>query len=376
MKRVRHLVKKELWQVTRDPNMLRVIFVVPLIQLLVLGYAITTDIKNLDIVICDQDDSSISRNLAERFSHNDYFIVRPYACAPGRIEQHLFRGQAVLALIIPKHFGRDLELAAAPEVQILLDGQNSNTTAVAMGYCNRILLEFMRDDMAVGLRRNPGLRRSIRFIEPVGRAWYNPELKSVYYMIPGIISILLTIITMLLTSLAIVKEREIGTLDQLLVTPLSPWEIIAGKTIPFAFLGFLEMGVAMAFGVLWFKVPIVGSLPLLAVLAAVFILTTLSLGIFISTMVDTQQQALFMAWFFLVSFVLLSGFFYPIENMPDWVQVITCVNPLRYFIEILRELFLKGAGLRVLWPELLSLSAIGITIFILATIRFARRTAA
>ena len=376
MKRVWHLVKKELWQVTRDPNMLRVIFVVPMIQLMVLGYAITTDIKNLDILICDRDDSAVSRNLTERFSHNEYLIVKPLPCRAGRVEQHIFRGDVLLALVIPEHFGRDLENRERPEIQILLDGQNSNTTAVALGYCNRILLEFMRDNMEKNMRNQPQLTRSVRFIEPVSRAWYNPELKSVYYMIPGIISILLTIITMLLTGLAIVKEREIGTMDQLLVTPISSWQIIAGKTIPFAFLGFMEMGFAMTFGVLWFKVPIVGSLPLLAVLAAVFILTTLGLGIFVSTLVDTQQQALFMAWFFLVSFILLSGFFYPIENMPGWVQIITYVNPLRYFIEILRELFLKGAGLTVLWPELLSLLTIGVAIFTLATIRFARRAAA
>ena len=178
---------------------------------------------------------------------------------------------------------------------------------------------------------------------------------------------------MSLTGMAIVKEREIGTLDQLLVTPLSAWQIIAGKTLPFAFLGFLEMGFALAFGVLWFKVPVVGSLPLLALLAAVFIFTTLGLGIFISTLVDTQQQALFLAWFFLVSFILLSGFFYPIENMPAWVQVITYANPLRYFIEILRELFLKGAGPRVLWPELLALLSMGLIIFPLATLRFRGR---
>ena len=356
MKRVWHLVKKELWQVTRDPNMLRVIFVVPMIQLMVLGYAITTDIKNLDILICDLDDSAVSRNLVERFSHNEYLIVKHLPCRDGRVEQHIFRGDVLLALVIPEHFGRDLENRERPEIQILL--------------------EFMRDNMEKNMRNRPRLTRSVRFIEPVSRAWYNPELKSVYYMIPGIISILLTIITMLLTGLAIVKEREIGTMDQLLVTPISSWQIIAGKTIPFAFLGFMEMGFAMTFGVLWFKVPIVGSLPLLAVLAGVFILTTLGLGIFVSTLVDTQQQALFMAWFFLVSFILLSGFFYPIENMPGWVRVITYVNPLRYFIEILRELFLKGAGLAVLWPELLSLLAIGVAIFTLATIRFARRAAA
>jgi len=375
MKKIWHLVRKELFQVTRDPNMLRVIFVVPMIQLLVLGYAITTDIKNLDILICDLDGSSISRNLIERFSHTEYFKQVNQSCAAGDIERHLFAGHAVVALVIPKDFGQDMETQRRPEIQILLDGQNSNTSAVALGYCNRILLQFMQDNMSKAFGRNPVLARSVRFISPVSRAWYNPELKSVYYMIPGIISILLTIITMLLTSMAIVKEKEIGTLEQLMVTPLTSAQIIAGKTIPFAFLGFIEMSVAMTFGVLWFKVPIVGSLPVLALLAATFILTSLGLGIFISTIVNTQQQALFLSWFFLVSFILLSGFFYPIENMPRWCQIITYGDPLRYFIEILRELFLKGAGLRVLWPELFSLLGIGGAIFILATLRFHKRIA-
>jgi ABC-2 type transport system permease protein len=375
MKKIAHLVKKELLQVSRDPNMLRVIFAVPMIQLFVLGYAITTDIKNLDLLIVDGDRSAISRDLTERFSHTEYFNIFSVFYAPRTIENRLFRGEAVLALVIPPGFGRDIETGKNPEIQILLDGQNSNTSAVALGYCNRILLEFMQDHFADRIRGNPRLSRTIRFVEPVTRVWYNPELKSVYYMIPGIISILLTIITMLLTSLAIVKEREIGTLDQLMVTPLTSWQLIAGKTIPFAFLGFIEMGVAMTFGVLWFKVPIVGSIPLLALLAGVFILTTLGLGIFISTLVNTQQQALFVSWFFMVSFILMSGFFYPIENMPQWAQIITYINPLRYFIEILRELFLKGAGLDTLWPEVLCLMGFGAVIFTLAALRFQKRIA-
>lgn len=373
MGKVFHLVKKELRQVFRDPNMLRVIFIVPMIQLLVLGYAITTDIKNLDILICDFDRSTTSRDLVERFSHTDYFNVKPGFLEPGTVEDHLFRGDVVAALVIPDHFGRDLELLKTPDVQIILDGQNSNTSAVALGYINRILFRFMADTLGRKIARFPQAARSVHMVTPVTRAWYNPELKSVYYMIPGIISILLTIITMLLTSLAIVKEREVGTLEQLMVTPISPVQVIAGKTLPFAFLGLIEMGVAMTFGVLWFKIPIMGSLALLACLSAAFIITTLGLGIFISTLVDTQQQALFMSWSFLVTFILLSGFFYPIENMPDWVKGITLVNPLRYFIEILRELFLKGAGIQVLWKELASLLTIGVTIFTLATLRFHKR---
>ena len=235
-------------------------------------------------------------------------------------------------------------------------------------------MQFMKERLSTTAAGPRALRRSIHFVEPVTRTWYNPELKSVYYMIPGIISILLSIITMLLTSLAIVKEREIGTLEQLMVAPITSGQIIAGKTIPFAFLGMIEMAVAMTFGILWFGIPVSGSLFLLSLLAAIFILTALGLGIFISTLVNTQQQALFMSWSFLVTFILLSGFFYPIENMPDWVRMITLVNPLRYFIEILRELLLKGADLQVLWPELLSLSGLGGTIFFMALLRFHKRS--
>lgn len=376
MGKIFHLVKKELRQVMRDPNMLRVIFVVPMIQLMVLGYAITTDIKNLDILICDLDRSEASRDLKERFLQGDYFIVKDSPCQAGSVEKALFRGEAILALVIPEHFGRDLETLRKPELQVLLDGQNSNTSAVALGYLNRIFLQFMQERLSQTMAGSGpgGLGRSIHFVQPMTRTWYNPELKSVYYMIPGIISILLTIITMLLTSLAIVKEREIGTLEQLMVAPISPGQIIAGKTLPFALLGMIEMSVAMTFGILWFGIPVSGSLLLLALLAVIFILTALGLGILISTLVNTQQQALFMSWFFLVTFILLSGFFYPIENMPEWVKVITLVNPLRYFIEILRELFLKGADLKVLWPELLSLLGIGGTIFPLALLRFHKRS--
>ena len=186
-------------------------------------------------------------------------------------------------------------------------------------------------------------------------------------------AILLTVITMLLTGLAIVKEREAGTLEQLLVTPLKPWQIIAGKTIPFAMLGIADLALATTVGVLWFKIPVVGNIGLLALLALTFILTTLGLGVFISTMAGTQQQALFITWFFLQMFVLLSGIFYPIENMPRAVQAITLINPLRYFVAINREIFLKGGGLGVLWPEFRSLLAIGVCVFTFATLRFNRR---
>jgi len=373
MKGVLHLVRKELRQIFRDPTMLRIIFLMPLMQLFILGYAVTFDVKNVALLMIDRDGTSASRQLVDRFTHNEHFVVKRIADPGGRIEGYLRRGEAVLAVVIPKNFGRSLETGTRAEVEILLDGQNSNTAGIALGYCNRILYRFASDRMAEGLARSPGIARAARFIEPETRIWYNPELRSVYFMIPGIIAILLTIITMLLTGLAIVKERETGTLEQLLVTPLKPWQIIAGKTIPFAMLGIAEMALATTAGVLWFHIPIVGNVALLALLAFTFILATLGLGVLISTLAGTQQQALFITWFFLQIFILLSGLFYPIENMPRAVQTITVINPLRYFVAINREIFLKGGGLDVLWPELRSLLVIGVCVFGFATLRFHKR---
>ncbi len=373
MRGVLHIVRKELIQVFRDRNMLRIIFLMPLFQLFVLGYAITFDVKNVGLLAIDRDGSSASRSLVDRFRESEHFIVKEIADPGSGIERHLRRGEAILALVIPEHFARDLDTGKSPEVGILVDGQNSNTAGIALGYCSRIMYRFMSDRAAQTLARHPTIMRDVRLIEPETRIWYNPELKSVYFMIPGIVAILLTVITMLLTGLAIVKEREAGTLEQLLVTPLKPWQIIAGKTIPFAMLGLAELALATTVGVLWFKIPVVGNIGLLALLALTFILTTLGLGVFISTMAGTQQQALFITWFFLQMFVLLSGIFYPIENMPRAVQAITLINPLRYFVAINREIFLKGGGLGVLWPELRSLLVIGVCVFTFATLRFHRR---
>jgi ABC-2 type transport system permease protein len=379
-----HLVRKELRQVFRDPTMLRIIFIMPLFQLFVLGYAINFDVKNVRMIVIDRDGTQTSRELAARFVNNEHFVVRKIADPGNGIERYLRRGEAVVALVVPPHFARDLDAGLSPRVDILLDGQNSNTAGIALGYCNRILYRFMSDRLGGArggspLRRVPGARRAsivhgVRLVQPETRIWYNPELKSVYFMIPAIVSILLTVITMLLTGLAIVKEREAGTLEQLLVTPLKPWQIIAGKTIPFAALGLAELALATTVGVLWFRIPVVGNVALLAVLAFTFILTTLGLGVLISTLASTQQQALFMTWFFLQIFVILSGIFYPIENMPRAVQVVTYINPLRYFVAINRELFLKGGGFKVLWPELRSLLAIGVCVFGFATLRFHKRS--
>ena len=373
MNKIILLIKKEFWQVLRDKMMLRIIFIIPIIQLLVLGYAITTDIKNLDVMIDDQDHSRKSRELVNRFLHNEYFHVLFPEDQSVRSEEWIFRNKTSLVLKIPQHFGHDIEKGERPELSVLVDGQNSNTGTIALGYCNRIVLKFMQEILAENSFLNARLYSQVRFITLKSNIYYNPELKSVLFMIPGIISLLLTIITMLLTALAIVKERESGTLEQLLVTPIAPWQIILGKTIPFVMIGALEVTLAMTFGVLWFHIPVTGSLGVLALFTAVYILATLGLGILISTLVSTQQQALFFVWFLLVNFILLSGFFYPIENMPRWVQNVTLLDPLRYYITAIREIFLKGSGFQELRQEFVSLMITSLTVFTLAVLRFHKR---
>jgi len=375
MRGVLHLVRKELRQVFRDPSMIRIIFFMPLVQLFMLGYAITFDVKNLGMLVIDRDGTSESRALVDRFEHNEHFIVKRIGDPGGGVERLLRGGEAVFALIIPNDFGRDLATGRAPQVDLLLDGTNSNTAGIALGYANRILYRYMSDRAELGLARAPGIARRVSSVEPETRVWYNPELKSVYFMVPAIVTILLLIITMLLTGLSIVKEREAGTLEQLLVTPLKPWQVIAGKTIPFAMIGLAEMALATTVAVLWFKIPVMGNVGLLALLAFAFILTTLGLGVLISTLAGSQQQALYITWFLLQIFIILSGIFYPIENMPRAVQAITLVDPVRYFVAIIRELFLKGAGLSTLWPELRALLILGVCVFTFATLRFHKRAA-
>ncbi len=373
MQQIIYILRKEFQQILRDRFMLAVLFIVPIVQLFILAYAITTDVKHLSTVICDLDRSPISRELIEAFRHSGYFDLNHETNRPAEVSTYLDREKAVMGIVIPVHFSRDLKSGKSPRVQLLLDGQNSNSSAIAMGYSQRIIQRFILDKLKDRVRKEPEMLELIHQVDPVMRVWYNPNLKSAYYMIPGIIAILLTMITALLTSLAIVREREIGTLEQLMVTPIRPYQLILGKIIPFAILGYIEFSIAMILAVLWWRIPFIGSIPVLAAFIAAFILTTLGLGVFISTMVKTQQQALFFCWFFIIFALLMSGFFFPIENMPRSLQYLTYLDPLRYFMTVVRELILKGAGFSQLWQEMAALLVFGALIFTLSVLRFQKR---
>jgi len=373
MQQILYLIRKEFKQALRDKAMLGIIFIMPLIQLVILGYAVTTDIKRIPMVICDYDQTSKSRELIRRFEHSRRFDLAGYVRDRDRIGDYLDSGRAVLSLSIPDGFSKELAKREAPRVQILLDGQDSNSALVSMGYAQQIIRVFMNDRMREWARSGTAESAAVRRVEAKINVWYNPNLVAKNYMVPGIVVLLLTIITTILTAMGIVREKEIGTLEQLMVTPIKPYQLMIGKTVPFALLGFMEVIFALTVAKLWYDIPIQGNLGELALFTLIFVFTTLGLGIFVSTRSKTQQQAMFLTWFFMVFAIIMSGFMFPIENMPKSLQLLTYINPVRYFITVVRELLLKGSGLANLWDQGLIMLIFSITTLTLSAIRFEKR---
>jgi len=356
------LMKKEFYQVIRDHNMLRLIFLMPIIQLLVLGYAINTDVKNISTAVYDFDRSSLSREYIKAKTAGDYFVVTSDNIPLLDVERGFKENRYSAALIIPNDFSEKFRKKEPVDVGLLIDGSNANSASIISGYAEMIAMQFNR--------------RQLDIPEPIvmrRQMLFNPESESVYFMVPGIVAVLLTMITVMLTSMAIVREREIGTLEQLMVTPITVPALIIGKTIPFAILGFLEMSIALLFGVLWFGIPFAGSWTLLYGLTFIFLFATLGVGLFISTVTKTQQQAMFYAWFFSIFTILTSGFFAPIANMPQMVQYLTYLNPLRYYMIIVRGIMMKGATVEALYPEIIAMIIFGAIIFTSSWLRYSKR---
>ncbi|RKX19179.1 MAG: ABC transporter permease [Candidatus Zixiibacteriota bacterium] len=356
------LMKKELYQVIRDRNMLRLIFISPIIQLLVLGYAINTDVKKIDTAVYDFDRSSLSREYIKAKTAGDYFVISSENPTVLDAELGFKENLYTAALIIPNDFSENFTKKKPVEVGLLIDGSNANSASITSGYAEMIAMQFNRRQLAIP---EPIVMRQ--------QMLYNPESESVYFMVPGIVAVLITMITAMLSSMAIVREREIGTLEQLMVTPITVPALIIGKTIPFAILGFLEMSIALLFGVLWFGIPFAGSWTLLYGLTFIYLFTTLGVGLFISTVTQTQQQAMFYTWFFSIFAILTSGFFSPIVNMPEAVQYITYLNPLRYYMIIVRGIMMKGATVEALYPEIIAMIIFGIVIFTSSWLRYSKR---
>lgn len=356
------LVRKEFRQIRRDPLMIRIIFVVPLVQMMILSYAISTDVKYIYTAVYDHDRSELSRELVRSMSAGDYFIPTTSSVPLLESEDNLRRGDKNVNLIIREDFSRRLRRSKPVTVGFVTDGANANSASIATGYATLAAFQFTSrvNGSAVPIVLRPQIL-------------YNPEGESVYYIVPGIVAVLLAMITMFLTAMAIVREREKGTLEQLMVTPIPTPALILGKIIPFAILGYFEMSVALAVGILWFKIPFAGSWPLLYGLSFLFILTTLGVGMLVSTMTNTQQQAMFFTWFFTIYAILMSGFFIPIDNMPVVLQKLTYLNPLRYFMIIVRGIMMKGAGLESLRTEAIALAIFAVTMFSFSWMRFHKR---
>ena len=365
LSRVRAIAKKELIQVIRDPLSLAMAFLMPVILLFIFGYAITMDVNNLRTVIYDLDRSSLSRELAAQFRESGYFTVVATMERPGDIDAALDANRGQVALWIPEDFSGNLRRGKSAPLQAVVDGSDSNTATIALGYVEAVAERFSR-------RISGGTAPMA--IDPRVRVWYNPELKSRNYIIPGLIAVIMAVIAALLTSLTIAREWERGTMEQLIATPVKPPELIAGKLIPYFFIGFIDVAVSVAMATLIFDVPFRGSLFLLALLSSLFLFGGLSLGILISVVARSQLVAsqIAMVTSFLPAF-LLSGFMYAITNMPAPLQNLTRIIPARYFVSILKGIFLKGSTLRLLAAETAILALFGVVVFILSVGKFRKK---
>ena len=366
---------KEFIQVLRDPRMKGVLFVMPVVQLVVFGYAVTTDVRNVRTAVYDLDNSVASRELISRFASTGYFNIVEYVGTEERTRELLDRGQAQIILRMNKGFEDDLRAGRTAQLQVLADGTDSNTAGIALNYSAKIVAEYSQSVLNSRAMRLLGPLRQPGQVRLQTRAWFNENLESRNFYLPGVIAILVTLVTLLLTSMAVVREKEIGTMEQIMVTPIRPFEFILGKTVPFALISLVNVVLVTTVGVLWFDVPVRGSILRLLLATMLYLLTTLGVGLVISTISQTQQQAMMGTFFFHMPSMLLSGFMFPIANMPVVVQWLTYLNPMRYYLVIIRGIFLKGVGFSVLWPQLLALAAIGAVTLTLAARRF-RKTLA
>lgn len=376
MQRLRFLVWKEFLELRMNPRLFGIVVIAPVIQLTMLGYAATTDVRNVPMVIADGDRTMQSRELISRFEGSPNFVIVATVTTVSEIEPFLEQGTAWLAFSIPSGYAEQLQSGRPVTVQIIADGTDSNSTTVALGYATSLVGGYVQDLAAASALSRPGNTMTVPPIDARIRVWFNPQLESRYFMIPGVLALILLVVTANLASMAIVRERELGTLEQLNVTPLRRWELIVGKLLPYGVIAMVDVLLVVAVAVFWFEVPLRGSLTLLFAMSLIYVLCTLALGLFISSISDSQQQAMMTAtFFFLVPMIYLSGFIFPIENMPKVIQPFTYLIPLRYFLVIVRGIFLKGIGLDVLWPQAAALTAWGAAMLALAVFRSRKQAA-
>ena len=368
--RILYVMYKESIHIVRDPRTLAVMFLIPVMQLILLGYAVTTDVEHLPTVVLDQDLTPQSRDLIEAYRASNYFDITRSVTSEEELGRLIDKGQFRAGLIIPAGYGHDLEKEHKGQVSFVIDGSDPTVATTAFSAAQTIAqsqsLELAQEIMGLDPENLPGVS-----VHP--RVWYNPNMKSVNFMIPGLIALILQFLTTLFTSMSIVREREQGTIEQLIVTPIKPPELILGKVAPYVAIAFFDLAEILVIGVLWFGVPIHGSLTLLLAVSVLFLLTTLGIGILISTIARSQQEAMFLSFFTLMPSIFLAGFFFPLEAMPQVLQLISYVIPLRYMLIIIRGIVLKGVGLRILAGEVIAIAIFGVFIFSIAARRFRKR---
>jgi ABC-2 type transport system permease protein len=375
MKRVLHVVRKEFLQMRRDKRMVGMLFAAPVLQLLLLGYAASLDIKNIPMVVCDLDNSKQSRELIEHYTGSGYFNLVGRTRDINEVDSYFESSKAAIAVIVPVNFGRDLLAGRNPQLAVAADGSDSNTGGIGLSYASNIALSYARDILVqraekFNLIKNPD---ALPQVTAQTRAWYNQDLKSLDFMVPGVLVMVLMLVMTVISAMAIVKEKEAGTIEQIVVTPLRDSEFILGKMIPFTITGFIQVSLVLIVAVFFFKIPLTGSLPALLTLSVLFVIVGLGLGIFVSSISKTQQQATMTAQFLLLfPMLILSGFIFPIENMPKFFQYLTYIIPMRYALEIVRGIFLKGDSFGDLIPQTLALLVIGSAVLSLSVNRFRR----
>ena len=368
--RIHAMLRKEFLSVFRDPRMRLVIFGLPVIQTLIFGYAVSLDVRHVRLGVLDRDQTPASRALVARFTCSSYFDAVAYTQDEAVARRLIDAGDAAAILQINSGYEADLRGGRTAAVQLIVDGSDSNTARFVVNYASVIAAIY---DNQLVLDR--GLRQAGRTV-PVGsvdlqsRAWFNADLESRNFYVPGIIATLVMLVSLMLTSMAIVREKETGTIEQIMVTPIRPVEFILGKCAPFAVIGFLNVGLVALVGLFWFSIPFRGSFMLLLLGTASFLISTLGIGLFISTIIATQQQAMMTTFFFFFPAMLFSGFIFPIANMPEIIQWLSFADPLRYFLVIIRGIFLKGIGLDLLWTQFAALLVIGVIVMTFAVKRF------
>ena len=375
IRRIKALAKKEFIQMSRDVRSLMGALFIPLLMIFLFGYALSLDVDRIPMVVLDRDETPVSRDLIHRLTDSRYFSLARPMKTDREIDDVLARGEALMAIVIPGDFASSVKKGHPVSVQVIFDGSDSNTATIAMGYLRAVIAGF---DLGIQEKRlqRAGLKMVDMPLEGRVRVWFNPQLKSRNFIIPGLTGVIMMAICALMTALSVSREKETGTLEQLISTPISSMELLLGKLLPYVMVGLVDLALVVGAGVLIFGVPFRGSYLQLLLISLVFLTGTLSWGLFVSVISKSQLQASQIAVLsaFLPSF-LLSGFIYPIENMPVALQVITFIVPARYFVEILKGLFLQGVGFSVLWPQVLALVIYAVVIFNLARRKFSMRIA-